>query len=142
MSDCIEIGVADRELEALDDDLRPVFQPGCTCTVQQCGPKVYNSINTYWKHWKTVHVATIPLFKCDKCNFKHPEKAQVTRHIKRVHGVDSDLDISVKMVNNNKYINPGGALCYKFKQPKEQRKMAAAAKRKFEAEKLYQTPHF
>ena len=133
MSDFIEIGVADRELEALNDDLRPVFKPGCTCTVQQCGPKVYHSINTFWKHWKSVHAAKIHLFKCERCNFKNREKCQVTRHYRRVHGLDTDLEISVEQVDNTKYINPNGALCYKFERSEEQKKMSAAAKRKHEA---------
>ena len=139
MSDFVEISVADQELRSLDDDLRPIFQPGSTCTVPQCGPKQYASHNTFTSHWKKFHTKTVNIFKCEMCCFRNINKSQITRHYKLFHHIQEHQLVTLTdrvactQEHNKNFTDPGNSLC--FKVDKKSAKEKASTKRKLEAEK-------
>ena len=113
----VELHVSENELMAIDDDLRPTFVKGMSCTVPQCEGRAFNSINTLWKHWKRVHRQKVALYQCEvqgPCNFSSTDIGQVRKHQVKNHQLNNTkFQITMDMVINNKYISPGDARCPK-----------------------------
>ena len=104
----VEVHVSENELMAIDEDLRPTFVKGMSCTVSQCEGRTFNSVNTLWKHWKRVHRQRVALYKCGlqgPCNFSSTDVGQVRKHQTKNHQLDTTkFQITMDMVTNSEYM--------------------------------------
>ena len=108
----LDIDVSEEEVGCLNNDLRPEFIPGSKCTVSACGEKTYNSLNTFFKHWKMVHRRHVRLATCVFCTYKSTIVNQIRRHYNKQHP-SSPFNPKYVTAINKQFIDPKENMCYK-----------------------------
>lgn len=119
------------------------FHEGAPCPVEGCKTPHFSSYHMFEKHWRRCHVIEMNMYQCPlkTCKVTLPERAKVTKHIRRLHKDDEQTLIqnikTLKRTNCN-YKDPGTTKPFKFVRPFRNvaAKEAAAAERRQLREKL------
>lgn len=109
----LDLHVPVRELDSIDDDLRPPFVFGMSCPVATCGDREFVAMNTIHKHWTKYHRQSTMLYLCgfQGCAFRSPTKGLVLKHKSRKEHLTPPFQ--TELVSNRLYIDPKEAKCPK-----------------------------
>lgn len=115
MEDVLDIEVAEKEMEFLDEEEGDEFPvEGMICPVPGCinGKHIFKKYNNYIAHFDRFHKKNIYIYSCPICKVKDAKKTEIVRHFKRNHLSHSPPSLIGKLTENNKFIDPGN-----FKSP-------------------------
>lgn len=117
MEDVLDIEVAEKEMEFLDEEEGDEFpEEGMICPVPGCtnGKHIFKKYNNYIAHFDRFHKRNIYIYTCPICKVKDAKKTEIVRHFKRSHPSHSPPSIIGKLSENNKFVDPGN-----FKKPRK-----------------------